>query len=362
MYSIKSLKNIAFFLIFLVLNFRSFSENRYARLFSVERGEGFSLLRIDGERPVAVLSGGKAAKLPKDAVVISPAKRCYVASTSAFDPLERIGAIDFAAFSSVKASSLFVEGARKRLEGGKMRFSGKYSSPDFEMLLSGGCDLAIENTMIFHRPEVRKMLEELGIPVVVEKSSLEKSPLARLEWVKAFGVLFGREAEAQEFFDEQIRILESAGIRELGVSSEESGVRKRVAFFYVSSAGTIVARRAGDFVSKMIGMAGGEYVPSGFRASGGNSSVRVQAEEFFALCHDADVLIYDQSLSPVSKMEELLSLCPMLSDFRAVKGGRVFFVGREFFQMTAGIVPFVSDVSEIVSGGDGGRVVFKMNR
>ena len=337
MYSIKSLKNIAFFLIFLVLNFRSFSENRYARLFSVERGEGFSLLRIDGERPVAVLSGGKAAKLPKDAVVISPAKRCYVASTSAFDPLERIGALDFAPVAPVP-------GLR------------------YEMLLSGGCDLAIENTMIFHRPEVRKMLEELGIPVVVEKSSLEKSPLARLEWVKAFGVLFGREAEAQEFFDEQIRILESAGIRDLGDRSEESGVRKRVAFFYVSSAGTIVARRAGDFVSKMIGMAGGEYVPSGFRASGGNSSVRVQAEEFFALCHDADVLIYDQSLSPVSKLEELLSLCPMLSDFRAVKGGRVFFVGREFFQMTAGIVPFVSDVSEIVSGGDGGRVVFKMNR
>ncbi len=40
--------------------------------------------------------------------------------------------------------------------------------------------------MISHTPEVREMLEDFGIPVMIEYSSYEKHPLGRVEWVRFF--------------------------------------------------------------------------------------------------------------------------------------------------------------------------------
>ena len=52
-------------------------------------------------------------------------------------------------------------------------------------------------------PEVKEKLEELGIPVMIERSSYEKHPLGRLEWIRLFGVLFNQEQQANKFFREQ---------------------------------------------------------------------------------------------------------------------------------------------------------------
>ena len=57
------------------------------------------------------------------------------------------------------------------MESGAMTFAGKYSEPDYETLVDGDCDLAIESTMILHTPKVQEMIEDLGIPVFVDYSS-----------------------------------------------------------------------------------------------------------------------------------------------------------------------------------------------
>ena len=46
------------------------------------------------------------------------------------------------------------------------------SAPDYELIVSEKCGLAIESTMIYHSPEVKEKLEEFGIPVLVEHSQL----------------------------------------------------------------------------------------------------------------------------------------------------------------------------------------------
>ena len=74
---------------------------------------------------------------------------------------------------------------------GSLIFAGKYSQPDYELLLSEQCRLAIENTMLLHNPEVKEKLEQIGIPVIVERSSYEPEPLGRMEWVKFYGALLG---------------------------------------------------------------------------------------------------------------------------------------------------------------------------
>ena len=104
------------------------------------------------------------------------------------------------------------------MAAGNLIYAGKYSAPDYELLLSGGCTFAIENTMITHNPEVKEKLEELGIKVMIERSSYEKHPLGRLEWIKLFGVLFGREQQAKAFLMRRQHILSRFWKRKTGLS------------------------------------------------------------------------------------------------------------------------------------------------
>ena len=60
---------------------------------------------------------------------------------------------------------------------GQFSTQAKYSEPDYERIVSEGCGLAIENTMILHSPEVKKSWKASGIPVLVDHSSYEAHPL-----------------------------------------------------------------------------------------------------------------------------------------------------------------------------------------
>lgn len=61
--------------------------------------------------------------------------------------------------------------------------------------------------MIYHTPEVKEQLERFGIPVLVERSSYESGPLARLEWLKFWGILLGKEELAEQEFARQVERL-----------------------------------------------------------------------------------------------------------------------------------------------------------
>lgn len=127
--------------------------------------------------------------------------------------------------------------------------AGKSSEPDYEMLIDEGCGLAIESTMIYHTPEVQEMIEERGIPVLVDRSSYESNPLGRMEWIKFYAEMIGKEDEAKAFFDEQKAKIE-------GLEDFEN-TEKTVAFFYISTDGKAMVRKGTDYIPAMIEMAGG---------------------------------------------------------------------------------------------------------
>ena len=114
-----------------------------------------------------------------------------------FDALD---ALDMIRLSGTDTDGWYIENARAAMERGDILFAGKYSEPDYELLLTEGCDVAIESTMISHSPKVQELLELLGIPVFVDRSSYEKHPLGRTEWIKLYGVLADKEEQASAFF------------------------------------------------------------------------------------------------------------------------------------------------------------------
>ena len=198
--------------------------------------------------------------------------------------------------------------------------------------------------MIYHTPKVKEMIEDLGIPVLVDRSSYEQHPLGRTEWIKLYAALVGKDAEAAEFFDQQAAIIaQLEGFENTG---------KSVAFFFVNSDGSIVIRKPTDYIPKMIELAGGRYAFENFVTDQTNTSVSVTMETFYGTAVDADVLIYNASIdAPISSINELLAKDALFADFKAVQEGNVWCTGKSFYQATDIVGEMIRDIHLALTGG-----------
>jgi len=325
-------------------------ELSYAEEFSVDYYEGgYALITIDQSGEFLVVPEGRKAPegLDGDITVLQqPVSNIYLVATSAMDLFRAIDGIDSIRLSGTKENGWYIQEAKDAMESGKMIYAGKYNAPDYELILNEGCGLAIESTMIYHNPEVKEKLEQFGIPVLVERSSYESHPLGRTEWMKLYGVLLGREDQAEKVFEEQSSKLEKV------LSAENTG--KTVAFFYINSTGAVNVRKSGDYVSEMIRLAGGKYVPED---TGSNdnalSTMNMQMEEFYAKAKDADYIIYNSTIDgELTTIDELLSKSELLADFKAVKNGNVWCTGKNLFQETTGLGTMIEDIHTILTEDD----------
>lgn len=337
------------------LTFREETELLYAQCFHLYRYEGgYTLIRIvDGGDFLVVPEG---AAVPDDldgsiTVLQQPLNRIYLAATSAMALFSAMDAVDAIRMTGVQASGWYIDAAIEGLNNGSILFAGKYSAPDYEMLIDQECDLAIESTMIYHTPKVKEMVEDLGIPVLVDRSSYESHPLGRTEWIKLYAALVGKEAEAAAFFDQQADI-----IRQLE-NFENTG--KTVAFFYVNSDGSVVIRKPTDYIPKMIALAGGKYAFEDLVTDQTATSISITMENFYATAVDADVLIYNASIdAPISSIEELVAKDALFADFKAVKEGNVWCTGKSFYQATDIVGEMIRDIHHVLTDGDESAMTF----
>ena len=144
----------------------------YATQFTVdEYADGSRLVTIGGtDQYLVVPEGGNVpAGLPEDVTVLQqPLDQIYLVATSAMDLFRSLDGLGSIHLSGTNADGWYIPEARQAMEAGDILYAGKYNAPDYELILSEGCDLAVESTMINHNPEVKEQLQRLGIPVLVE--------------------------------------------------------------------------------------------------------------------------------------------------------------------------------------------------
>lgn len=318
----------------------------YATQFSVEEYGVYAVIRIaeDGQFLLVPEDTPVPDNVPEDMVILKqPLNRTYLVSTSAMDLIQEIGALDNIRLSGTKEEGWYVEEAAEAMKEQKLLYAGKYSMPDYELILKEACNLAIENTMIYHNPETKEKLEEQGIPVLVEYSSYEEHPLGRLEWVKLYGVLFDREKQAETFYKQELAKIEPV------MEQEYSG--KSVAFFYVTANGAVSVRKPKDYIAKMISLSGGRYALEDIlEEENALSTMNIQMEDFYAAAKDADILIYNSTIDgELNGIEDLLAKSPLFADFKAVQDGNVYCSTNNFFQKTTGIGDFMVDLGNILT-------------
>lgn len=337
-------------------------ELSYAENFAVDYYEGgYKLLttRLNGDR---ILLVPKHQQAPKDAealvspsaegepgkliVLQEPVKNLYLVASSVMDMFARLDSMDAISMCGLKEEDWYIPAAKQAMKEGTLLYAGKYSQPDYELLLSQNCSMAIENSMIYHTPEVMEKLDEFGIPTLVEYSSYEEHPLGRVEWVRFFGALLDQEEKADQLFEKQKEALKR-------VEAEES-TGKTVAFFYITSNGLVQVRQSTDYIPKMIELAGGKYV---FENLGDpdsrRSTVNLQLEDFYDGAQDADFLVYNTTIDrQVQTLEDLLKKCSLLKDFKAVKNHQVWCTTEDMYQQSMSAGNLIEDFHRMLTGDD----------
>ena len=312
-------------------------ELKYADQFRVDYYEdGISVVTVEDDLRYLVTEDADNLPewLPEDeindmTVIKAPVHSVYNAASSAMDLIDAAGGLDSVVMTSTQAGDWGIDKIKKLVENDTIRYIGKYRAPDYEALLEGDVDLAIESTMIYHSPQVKEAIEELG-----------------LEWIRLYGLLFGKGDEAQAFFDEAVAKVE-------GVDTDTIAQAPSVAFFSVNSNGSVVVRKPGDYVTKMIETAGGTYALDGITSEEDNalSTMNMQMEAFYDKAVDADILIYNSTIEGgLEEMSDLTALSDKFNDFAAVKSGNVWCTDASTFQRTTGAADMIVEMNKIFAG------------
>ena len=188
-------------------------------------------------------------------------------------------------------------------------------------------------------------LEKFGIPVLVERSSYETDPLARMEWVKLYGILLGKQQEAEQLFDTQVQ--------RVAPLENQQPTGKTVAFFSITSNNLVTVRKGSDYVARMIEMAGGSYVFADLTDNGNNlATINLSLEDFYAGAKDADVLLYNSTIEGgIASTEQLVEKCPLLAQFKAVQNGNVWCTAQSLFQQSMELPDLILDMNRVFTEG-----------
>ena len=330
------------------LTYQSTMELSFAECFDVYYyNDGYKLLDVHDDAQYLVVPEGMDALDGLDdsiQVLYQPLDTIYMAATSPMALFDAIGAVDSIKLSGLDASGWYIQSAADAINNGDMTFAGKYDEPDYELLVGDDCDLAVESTMILHAPKVQEMIETLGIPVFIDRSSYESQPLGRTEWIKLYGAMMNKEEEAAAFFDSQAQIIEKL--------KDFTNTEKTVAFFYINTSGSPVVRNPKDYISSMIDIAGGRNAFADLQDDSGKTSVSITMEEFYNTAVDADYLIYNTSIdASVKSLDDLLAKDSLLADFKAVKDGNVWITDNSMYQHTDTIGELINDFNLMLTGG-----------
>lgn len=186
------------------------SKTSYAEGFNIQSYKEFKVLTIsdpwpDSERTYkyALIQRDKAHNVSInkdefDGVITIPVESVVVTSTSHIPALELLE-VEHSLTGFPGCDYISSKKTRKRIENGAIRELGKNEGINTEVLLEINPDVVVG----FGVDGINKTFETISkanIPVVYNGDWVEKSALAKAEWIKFFGALYDKETKADSIF------------------------------------------------------------------------------------------------------------------------------------------------------------------
>lgn len=312
----------------------SFSSDtiRYAQGFTVHHFDGYTsvevrdpwdstrllqrYLLVDRERPVP-------GNLPKGTLVPVPVRNVVVYTSvhaAMIDQLGETGRIIGVCEPRYMDTPAIQEG----LKAGRIADMGEATAPNVEMMIEKGAELVIVSPF---QNSGYGPVEKLGIPIIEGADYMESLPLGRTEWIRFYGLLFGKEALADSIFRLtekdylDLKQLITAEMSRPSVISE----KKFGASWFVPAGESYVANIYAD--------AGADYV---FKELSGAGSTPLAFETVLDRAIHADLWLVKYNRSEEMTYDDLRAEYTPYENFDAFKNRRIY-------TCNTGLVPYYEE-------------------
>lgn len=263
--------------------------------------------------------------LPEGTVVRTPLRKSVVYSAVHCALLEELGALD-AIGGVCDLQYIKIPRIQDGCREGRIVDTGNGMNPDVEKIVSLRPDAILlspfENSGGYGR------LGQLGVPVVECADYMETSALGRAEWMRFYGRLFGRAAEADSLF----AVVER---RYLSLAEGQDGGQRRPKVFSELKSGSAWYVPAGrSTMGRLYADAGGDYV---FAYLGGSGSVPLSFETVYDKAREADVWLIKYNAPADRTLIGLQRDYAPYAGFRAFRERRVYGCNtsrRPFYEET----------------------------
>lgn len=180
---------------------------KYANGFEIVQFKGYKKLIIKAPYPNSkevfeyLLYSSSLSKKPTAVLptIPVPVEKIVVTSTTHIPMLEALG-VENTLIGFPHKEYISSPKTRKLIANGNIKEVGIKASLNTEVLLDIQPTIVVDFSMSKPNKSLR-IIEKSGIPVLLNGDWLEETPLGRAEWIKFFGLLYGKEKEADSIFN-----------------------------------------------------------------------------------------------------------------------------------------------------------------
>lgn len=251
------------------------------------------------------------ANLPKGTVVRTPIQNVVVYTAVHTSIIDQLGEID-KVIGVCEPQYIETPAIHEGLKSGKVADLGMATSPNVEKIIEIGTEVIIASPF---ENSGYGPAEKLGIPIVEAADYMESLPLGRAEWIRFYGLLFGKGEVADSIFHETeknylaLKLLTASVYHRPTVLSE----KRFGASWYVPAGDSYVAHLYAD--------AGADYI---FKELPGAGSTPLAFESVFDRAIHADVWLMKYNQSTEMSYQELRTEYTPYENFDAFKNRRIY--------------------------------------
>lgn len=294
---------------------------RYAEQIQIDSCDGYWSVRVRNPWDTAkilhtyiLVEQGRELpdNLPSGTLVRTPLRKSLIYSSVHCSLLVELDALDCIG-GVCDLQYIYHPAVRTRCAEGRIVDAGNAMSPDLEKVIDLHPDAVLlspfENSGGYGR------IEKLGIPIIECADYMETSPLGRAEWMRFFGLLFGRKQQADSLFAEVEKryaslksLVDTVSVRPTVLSELRNG-----SAWYTPGGHSTIGRLYAD--------AGAAYVWADDTRSG---SVPLSFETVFDRGRNADFWLFKYNETVDKTLSSLRAEYAPYAGFRAFQTGRVF--------------------------------------
>ena len=198
------------------------------------------------------------------------------------------------------------------IQAGRLADLGEATSPTREKMIESGAELVIASPF---QNSSYGPVEKIGIPIIEGADYMEAFPLGRTEWIRFYGLLFGKEEMADSIFKETEQAY-------LSLKDLTANIDNRPTVLSEKKFGSSWYVPSGDsYMAHLIEDAGADYM---FKDLPGAGSTPLAFETVFDKAIHADIWLVKYNQSSEMTYNDLRSEYTPYENFDAFKKKRIY--------------------------------------